>query len=419
MLNRYDSLSFDVLQEKWLETHQPIGVYIHTPFCNSICSYCVYPGRLLEKYAQDFQIYFTEYLPSVLELYSNILTTKVDLIDTWYFGGGTPSLMPPEIMKSLFQSIPGFKEHTAPKTFEIHPAIYTSEQLDVLKEFQFDNVLLCQQTLNESTLRNQGREVSDIDHLSVLASECRDRGFFIGVDLIAFLNKHKKDTEILRDDLKKLYEKVYPDQLSVQTVYQEKESFNEETMVTVYNSDFIKHGKYDIVSYYEDVDVTSLPDLIKFHQNKKCITLLKKCSGINYNLRNYMNQNWALGMSTPYNTLGIGSFRNPVTHTYSNIGPFNYIECNNDNTCPSFKYVSSGFAQEMSFFTHLFEKTGIPPMDIEFYMINNFVAKHGMPLYLEWGFYYSSSKKEHEAYVKAFQKQIDIEEENMFKRLKL
>ena len=155
-LKRYDEIDFPTIEKLWENSINPIGVYIHSPFCPSICEYCIYAGTLL-KNKEEYDKYYDSYLPKIINLYKPILEKKKDSIVSWFFGGGTPSMMEPKTLEKLLKSLPNFKESKGCKSFEIHPAYWSVEQLDLLKEYNFDNVTICLQTLDRDTLIKQKR----------------------------------------------------------------------------------------------------------------------------------------------------------------------------------------------------------------------------------------------------------------------
>src|ERR1051325_2371827 len=92
------------------------GLYVHIPFCSSRCSYCdfatgLYQSELAERYVRALL---------------NEITTwqhEGEIVDTIYFGGGTPSLLSPaqleQILASLYER---FQIATGPEiTIEINP----------------------------------------------------------------------------------------------------------------------------------------------------------------------------------------------------------------------------------------------------------------------------------------------------------
>ena len=79
------------------------GLYIHIPFCRSKCPYCdFYSMKYDENIAQN-------YVDRLKKEFENYRGTE---FDTVYFGGGTPSILPPEMIADILYS--------ADKNFKIH-----------------------------------------------------------------------------------------------------------------------------------------------------------------------------------------------------------------------------------------------------------------------------------------------------------
>src|SRR5581483_6119244 len=102
-------------------------LYVHIPFCRHKCGYC------------DFNAYagMDRLMPDYVDALERELTTaRADLdfgrLDTVYLGGGTPSLLPPELVKRLM----GFINRTfevsgaAEVTLEANPGSTDAERLD-------------------------------------------------------------------------------------------------------------------------------------------------------------------------------------------------------------------------------------------------------------------------------------------------
>ena len=82
------------------------GVYISVPFCRSKCSYCNFAsgvfsaaqmGRYIERVCADIQ--------SCRDVAASHKAAVPDKIDSIYFGGGTPSLLPPDELTQLFAAL--------------------------------------------------------------------------------------------------------------------------------------------------------------------------------------------------------------------------------------------------------------------------------------------------------------------------
>src|SRR5687767_9066314 len=67
-------------------------LYIHVPFCQRRCSYCDFSIAVRKR------LPVREYVDAVL---AEARAVPLDGLDTIYFGGGTPSLLPPEVIAEL------------------------------------------------------------------------------------------------------------------------------------------------------------------------------------------------------------------------------------------------------------------------------------------------------------------------------
>lgn len=76
------------------------GLYIHWPFCQSKCPYCDFNSHVAAHI--DQRAWATAYLSEIDRI---ALTTGDRLLNTVFFGGGTPSLMDPETVAALLERI--------------------------------------------------------------------------------------------------------------------------------------------------------------------------------------------------------------------------------------------------------------------------------------------------------------------------
>ena len=73
------------------------GVYVHVPFCKTICSYCDFCKVFYnERWAKKYLLSLKE---EIKDIYMN------DPIDTIYIGGGTPSALSLEYLQQLLEII--------------------------------------------------------------------------------------------------------------------------------------------------------------------------------------------------------------------------------------------------------------------------------------------------------------------------
>ncbi len=133
------------------------GIYIHIPYCIQRCLYCDFA-----TYEQS-QIFppeeYTQLLLEEMRQKSNYFTAQD--VDTIYFGGGTPSLVQPELLGKILAGLAslGFRpKKTAEITIEINPATISADKMQSYKELGINRYSVGAQTFNDSLLKKLGRE---------------------------------------------------------------------------------------------------------------------------------------------------------------------------------------------------------------------------------------------------------------------
>ena len=149
------------------------GLYIHVPFCASVCAYCdFYRFRYNEEKAAAWA------KEAVFDL--NQIQGSVDTI---YIGGGTPSVLSEETLKSLLESVQRFlpvKEFTV----ECNPESVTPEKIRLLKENGVNRISLGAQAFDDGILGMLGRK-HDAAMIRNAVGICRAEGIGnISLDLM-------------------------------------------------------------------------------------------------------------------------------------------------------------------------------------------------------------------------------------------
>ena len=178
------------------------GVYISYPFCNQKCSFCnfssgVSPFETRARYHRallnEIRAWEWNWAP-----------------ETVYFGGGTPSLMPEELLSELMKLIPG--ERLTEVTLECAPGTITAQTIETWGNCGVNRVSLGVQSFVASELRITGRR----HDASTVGSEVRllrEGGIRnINIDLIAGLPKQNVDSW---DDSLRWIERLAPPHVSV------------------------------------------------------------------------------------------------------------------------------------------------------------------------------------------------------------
>ncbi|MEI8320638.1 MAG: radical SAM family heme chaperone HemW [Alphaproteobacteria bacterium] len=126
------------------------GIYIHWPFCLSKCPYCDFNSHVREK------IDINQWQQGLLQdLKSCLSETSSKQVTSIFFGGGTPSLMPPSLAGSLIDFIYAHwpVSDQVEITLEANP---NSTEVSKLKDFSaagINRISLGIQSLNDETLK--------------------------------------------------------------------------------------------------------------------------------------------------------------------------------------------------------------------------------------------------------------------------
>ena len=172
------------------------SVYIHIPFCSSICTYCAFSKVLY------FKNYSKKYLDSLKKEVE--LKYKGEKIKTIYIGGGTPSVLDIQELDELFDITKIFKKSPDLEfTFECNINDITEEKLDILKNNHVNRLSLGVQTFNMDILKKMNRS-HDYKLVKEKIDLIRKAGIEnINVDLIyAFPETKISD---LKEDLNKFF----------------------------------------------------------------------------------------------------------------------------------------------------------------------------------------------------------------------
>lgn len=133
---------------------QPLGVYVHWPFCVSKCPYCDFNSHVAQ--AIDIDQWATAYMR---ELDFSYQQTSSHQVQTIFFGGGTPSLMPPALMEKVIEKIKAkwVCSDNLEITFEANPTSVESEKFQAFKSAGANRVSIGVQAFNDADLKFLGR----------------------------------------------------------------------------------------------------------------------------------------------------------------------------------------------------------------------------------------------------------------------
>ena len=134
---------------------KPLGIYIHVPFCRSKCQYCDFysvttkDSKLWENYRKAICEHIREAGGQAPDY----------LVDTIYFGGGTPSYFGPDGMAAILAAVRKYFDvsPSAEITFEANPDSISKPLLRRLRSEGFNRVSLGIQCDDDEILEKIGR----------------------------------------------------------------------------------------------------------------------------------------------------------------------------------------------------------------------------------------------------------------------
>ena len=161
---------------------KPLGLYIHIPFCAKKCAYCDFyslPGAesRMDDYVNALQIHLAEMAPF----------SAGYLVDTVYFGGGTPSYLGEKRLIKILKTI--LKRYTVPRgaeiTLEANPdSAGDWKALRALRRAGFNRLSLGMQSADNRELAEIGR-VHTMDQVKAAVDAARKAKFEnLSLDLI-------------------------------------------------------------------------------------------------------------------------------------------------------------------------------------------------------------------------------------------
>ncbi len=138
-----------------------MGIYIHVPFCGSICSYCHF-ARTAE-HGPELRARYVDGVLAEMALRRQVCRVlakpKRDL-KTCYLGGGTPSALEPELMGRMLDGVLSGIDKSADfeLTAEANPESLTPAVAGAWRQLGIGRVSLGVQSLNPVVLKLLGRQ---------------------------------------------------------------------------------------------------------------------------------------------------------------------------------------------------------------------------------------------------------------------
>jgi len=175
----------ETLKESFKESNQKEGIslYIHLPFCESMCTFCGCTKRITKNH--EVEMPYIRALIKELHLYAEFFQEK-PIINQLHLGGGTPTFFSPEHLDRLMSGIFSVakKASHCELSFEGHPNNTTKEHLETLADFSFSRVCYGVQDYNK-VVQVAIHRVQPFENVQKVTQMARDLGYSsVGHDLI-------------------------------------------------------------------------------------------------------------------------------------------------------------------------------------------------------------------------------------------
>lgn len=183
-ITRYEGRNFvklnDEIDESQIvgmgtDSDNQISLYIHIPFCKSLCPYCCFNRYLFRE--DEARRYFTN-LRTELDLYIQ----RGFKFSTFYIGGGTPTVLVDELLG--FISYLKEKLEVKQISVETTPREVNEENVNLLKEAGVNRLSIGVQSFNDSLLKSMGRAFCTGEEIREKISIANGKFDTLNLDLI-------------------------------------------------------------------------------------------------------------------------------------------------------------------------------------------------------------------------------------------
>ncbi|MCL4159908.1 UNVERIFIED_CONTAM: hypothetical protein GTU68_037830, partial [Idotea baltica] len=152
-----------------------ISLYIHLPFCESLCTFCGCNKRITKRHEVE-----SPYITALLkewDLYCEVLETKPNIKEL-HFGGGTPTFFSPNNLERLIKGIlsKALLAENYEFSFEGHPNNTTRAHLKTLFDLGFNRVSFGVQDYNE-TVQKAIHRIQPFENVKRVTEEAREIGY--------------------------------------------------------------------------------------------------------------------------------------------------------------------------------------------------------------------------------------------------
>ena len=222
-ISHQDALrNFSRLQDDTGATHDDIMIYIHVPYCLSLCHYCNFNKFAYPFHKEESLSTYVDYLIKELDYYLALPHVQSRRLTAVYLGGGSPSVLPPKDLARLFAHLASVLPNWSQleKTFTGEPrTLKRPDLLQVLVDHGFNRVTFGVESFNEGIRKQIGRW-DTLDDVAAVFSGLEKAGYRGERDLDLMFDLPGQTLEGFQQELDVMMREFQPDELDAYgTVY--------------------------------------------------------------------------------------------------------------------------------------------------------------------------------------------------------
>lgn len=154
--------------------HRTLGIYVHIPFCVQKCKYCDFCSSAGFSEATK-----SEYCQALIkDIKDNAKSFSEYLVDSVFFGGGTPTCLSPDALGVILEVIYSSYNVSldAEITLECNPATAEKRDFEKLLKYGFNRLSIGLQSVHDDELNALGR-IHSFDEFEKTYRDAREAGF--------------------------------------------------------------------------------------------------------------------------------------------------------------------------------------------------------------------------------------------------
>lgn len=212
------------------------SLYVSIPFCPTRCSYCSFVSQSIESCLNLIPEYVDK-LCKEIEYTADIVKRLGLILETIYFGGGTPTTLEADMIEKIMKTISDSFDLSNLKEYTVEAGradTITREKLEVLKKNGCNRISINPQTLNDSVLEQIGRRHTSEQFFNSYKLAESFEFESINTDIIAGLPTDTFDS--FKDTIDKLID-LEPENITVHTLSIKRAArLNQEENDSVFNN---------------------------------------------------------------------------------------------------------------------------------------------------------------------------------------